>query len=63
MIIVHPVALQFYLDRSEKEAFKLACKRADTQMSRELRRMIREFVRNPPIDDRLYYQPVLQRTD
>lgn len=58
MIIKHPVAVQFYLDREEKQAFKAACKGCDSQMSRELRRMIREFIRNPPLDDRLYYQPV-----
>ena len=57
MIIRYPVSIQFYVDRSEKEAFVRACKNGDTNMSREFRRFMREFVRNPPLDDRLYHQP------
>lgn len=57
MIIQHPVAIQFYVDRSEKEAFKRACFISDTSMSRELRRFMRQFSANPPGDPRIYHQP------
>jgi hypothetical protein len=39
-----PVTAQFYLDWSEKQALKNVCYQLDTNYSRELRRMVREFL-------------------
>lgn len=39
-----PVTAQFYLDWSEKQAFKNLCYQLDTHISREMRRMVREFI-------------------
>lgn len=39
-----PVTAQFYLDWSEKQAFKNICYQLDTHISREMRRMVREFI-------------------
>ncbi len=58
MVISNPVVLQFYLPKEEKEAFYKNCFQADTTMSRELRRFIREFNADPPTLERLYYRDV-----
>ena len=50
-----PVKIEIYLEKEVKELFQHNCFKADTNMSREIRRFIREFNRNPPKDDRLYY--------
>lgn len=55
MTMINPEAIQFYLSKTEKQAFKDACWRADTSMARELRRFVRAFAVNPPKSDRLYY--------
>lgn len=46
----NPVTMQIYLSRMEKQQFKNICYQLDTDMSRELRRMVREFIRNPPFE-------------
>lgn len=54
-----PVLLQLYLPRREKIAFKRACFLCDTTMSREIRKMIYHYCKNPPIPDRGYYSQLL----
>lgn len=55
MIIGNPVAVQFFVSKEEKIAFKRACFQCDTTMSRELRRFMREYSSNPPTPSRLYH--------
>ena len=57
MIVRNPVAIQFYLSKSDKAAFLAACRASDTTMSREFRRFVRWFIQNAPGDDRIYHQP------
>jgi hypothetical protein len=52
---VNPVCLQFYLAKQEKDDFRKVCFQRDTTMSREIRRMIREYVNAEYIESRLYY--------
>jgi hypothetical protein len=49
MPTIHPVSFQVYLSRREKAIFKNICYQLDTDMSREVRRMIRDFIKNPPV--------------
>jgi hypothetical protein len=51
----HPVSFQVFLSRQEKDAFKNLCYQLDTDMSREVRRMVRDFIKNPPV---AHYQPL-----
>ncbi len=50
MPTVHPVSFQVYLSRTDKQNFQNLCYQLDTDMSREVRRMIRDFIKNPPVD-------------
>lgn len=40
----HPVLLQCFLSRNEKDAFKLWCYQNDVTMSQQLRKMIRSHL-------------------
>ena len=55
MIIKDADLIQFNTTKQEKRDFKKLCSKADTTMSRELRRFVRGFIDNPPTSDRLYY--------
>jgi len=55
----NPVLLQLYLPADEKAAFKRACFLCDTTMSRELRKMIYQYCKNPPVPERDYYSDLL----
>ncbi len=55
MPTIHPVSFQVFLSRAEKSAFKNLCYQLDTDMSREVRRMVRNFIKNPPVE---HFQPM-----
>lgn len=48
----NPVCLQFYLEKQEKIDFKNVCWQRDTTMSREIRRMVREYTYSDDAYDR-----------
>jgi hypothetical protein len=50
--LANPVCCQFYLAKDEKDDFKKACWQRDTTMSREIRRMIREYTYSDVAHDR-----------